>query len=816
MEPATRADLHVHSRLSRQSAEWFRRKIDCPECSTPPEAVYRLARQRGMDFVTITDHDSIDGALEIAHLPGAFLSEEVTACFPEDGVKVHVVALNTAPANHQPLQERRGNLYDLVAYLRKESILHFCAHPVYSVDGRLTVDHLEQLLLLFGLLEAVNGQHTSPEAFLFREVVDRLSEPDLEAIARRHGIDPVGEKPWRKGWVAGSDDHSMLCIAATYTETAPVDSLDAFLHEIARGAGRPAGEPAASMKLAHTIYSGAYNYYRMRFGGRDPERSFVGRFFQRLMEGEPPLSPWCRIRRALPAVRKIYRRVQTRDPNPVAAAFKEEVIDFLELNPDLRRRLYGAGGRPPDQDAIFRLANEVSGRLVQRSIVRLQHNVKTSDFLDMAQTLAALATVYGFLIPYYVSFAHLHKSRALLQHVRNRFNIPLPPADLRLALFTDTLLEVNGVAHTIRTLAGLAREHSRYLRVLTSLAEGVEPPDYVDHLPALGSFDLPEYPELKLNIPSFLEVLHTAERQRFDAVHLSTPGVLGVIGLAVGRMMRVPVVSTYHTDLPRYVATLTGDDKLGELAWKYMRWFYGRVDLLIVPSRATARYLAENGLDPLRMRVLTRGVDSSRFRPEKRRLELWDELHLDGGPKLLYVGRISKEKNLDVLISAFERLHRQVPDARLVLVGDGPYRRELEARAAGPAVRFPGYTTGETLAQMYASADLFVFPSRTDTLGNVVMEAQAAGVPAVVSDEGGPQECIEPGLTGVVVSCTSSEELADSLSSLLQNPERLRSMSVAARARMLERTPQQFLESFWLAHHELLTRPDSRMGEVRP
>jgi len=561
------------------------------------------------------------------------------------------------------------------------------------------------------------------------------------------------------------------------------------------------------MKLAHAIYSGAYNYYRLRFGGRDAERSFVGRFFQRLMEGETARRRWRVTRRLAPGWRRFYGRVKARDANPVAAAFKEEVVGFLEENAALRRRLFGTEGRPPDQEAMFAMASAVSGRLIRRSTTRLAEDVRKADLLDLAQAVAALATVHGFLIPYYFSFAQFHKNRGLLRDLRERLGAQLAAGEMRLGLFTDTLLEVNGVAHTIRTMAALAGKEGRYFRVAASLEEGAEVPDYADHFPALASFDLPEYPELKLNLVSFLDVLRSCERQRFDAVHLSTPGAVGLAGLAVGRMLRIPVVGTYHTDLPRYVATLTGDEHLGAVVLGYMRWFYGRLDLLIVPSHATARYLAENGFDRSRMRVLARGVDSGRFRPEKRRPELWEELQLDGGPKLLYVGRISKEKNLDVLVAAFEGLRRKMPGARLVLAGDGPYREELERRVGGAAIRFPGYTTGERLAEMYASADLFVFPSRTDTLGNVVMEAQASGLPSVVSDAGGPQECIEPGRTGEVVACTDAEELTERLRVLLEQPERLQAMASAARARMLGRTREHFFEAFWGTHHKLVCHP---------
>ena len=141
-----RADLHVHSKFSQNPTQWFMRQSGCPECFTEPRQIYRIARQRGMSLVTITDHDCIEGALEIAHLQNTFISEEVTTFFPEDKCKIHVLVYNISEKQHADIQKARQNLFDLVGYLQQEQIVYALAHPHFSPDDRLTVEKFEMLL----------------------------------------------------------------------------------------------------------------------------------------------------------------------------------------------------------------------------------------------------------------------------------------------------------------------------------------------------------------------------------------------------------------------------------------------------------------------------------------------------------------------------------------------------------------------------------------------------------------------------------------------------------------------------------------------
>jgi len=149
-------DLHVHSKYSVRPSQWILQKLGCPECFTEPAEVYRIAKQKGMDLVTITDHNNISGSAEIAHLPGTFISEEITAYFPDDGCKAHVLVYDINDAIHREIQKVRENIFDLVDYLDQNGIVRVLAHPLYSVNDKLTIDHFEKFLLLFNNFE-LNG-----------------------------------------------------------------------------------------------------------------------------------------------------------------------------------------------------------------------------------------------------------------------------------------------------------------------------------------------------------------------------------------------------------------------------------------------------------------------------------------------------------------------------------------------------------------------------------------------------------------------------------------------------------------------------------
>jgi glycosyltransferase involved in cell wall biosynthesis len=348
---------------------------------------------------------------------------------------------------------------------------------------------------------------------------------------------------------------------------------------------------------------------------------------------------------------------------------------------------------------------------------------------------------------------------------------------MNVAIFTDNDFgKVNGVTTTLRAVLDHAPADVRS-RIYTCEDRHVEQAEYLAlKAPGVG---IPFYREMKVYLPPLRRLASRAAADRIDLIHLTTPGPIGLAALYVASTLQLPMIGSFHTDLAAYARMLSGSAWLGRLMRGYLRWPYGKCERIFAPSEATRRTLAEGGIDLSKILIWRRGVSTDQFTPAKRSEALRRRWGAGAErPVLIYVGRLSKEKGLDLLEPLCGRLRRSGIDHQLVLVGDGPMRGELEARCPGAV--FTGTLSPADVATAMASADLFVFPSRTDTAGNVVLEAQASGLPVLVTDEGGPQEHMRDGESGHV--CADLRAFARRVSELIWSLERRRRLGAGARA----------------------------------
>ncbi len=771
-----KADLHVHSSHSNKPTYWALRKFNCPESFTSPRFIYDSAIKLGMDYVTITDHNTINGALEIAHLPNTFVSVELTAHFPEDGCKVHVVVLNITEKVFQDLLYLRKNIYDLVSYLNRNGLVHFLAHPLYAQNEKLTADHIEKLILLFQVLEVKNGSRARRFNGFIEGVLAGLTPEKIAFLAHKHDMKPWGDTPWHKAKVGGSDDHSGLFIGSAHTVATEGATLRDFIGAIAGRQSWAAGEDGDALTLAHSLYGISYSYYRERFSakveGSTPFiKALLHRFFS---DGEERLS----------FVDKIKFFVQKNLPEFYASYDGKSFEEILDK--EAKRLLNDTGflasiSSENRNRKIFAVTSYLANRMIYIYTERLTKLTFSSGFFDLVHSLSTIGLVHLLVSPYYLSFHHQHRGKALMRELDERFAVPGKGARReKIALFTDTLHEINGVAITIKRLIETAKNRGIDLVVITSSPDETSFKNGVMNFKAIGDFVLPEYPELKLHFPPILDVIDYFEREEFTQIHVSTPGTVGLLALAIAKLMDMPISGTYHTDIPQYVRSLTSDEILEKAAWSYMIWFYNQMGEVMVPSASTRAQLIENGLPAEKTRPLPRWVDTELFSPAKKDPCCWNNYGFIQGVKFLYVGRVSKEKNLELLADAFMSLKTSFV-CSLIVVGDGPYRSEMEERLKGYPVLFTGFKAGEELHRIYASADIFVFPSATDTFGNVVLEAQASGLPVIVSDEGGPKELMYDGETGLVTRAGSKEALTDAMFQFLIEPQSIGRMGEAAR-----------------------------------
>ncbi|MCY7321359.1 MAG: glycosyltransferase [Phormidesmis sp. CAN_BIN36] len=318
---------------------------------------------------------------------------------------------------------------------------------------------------------------------------------------------------------------------------------------------------------------------------------------------------------------------------------------------------------------------------------------------------------------------------------------------MRIALFTETFLpKVDGIVtrlrHTVDHLQRLGDQ------VLIFSPDGGLTEHKGAKIYGVSGFPLPMYPELKLALP---RPAIGEELSRFDPdiIHVVNPAILGLAGLFYGKTLNIPIVASYHTHLPEYLQHY-GLGALEGLLWELLKAGHNQAELNLCTSTVMVQTLTEHGIE--RVDLWQRGVDTETFQPDLASLEMRDRLS-QGHPEdplLLYVGRLGAEKEIDRIKPILEA----IPNARLALVGDGPNRQTLEKYFADTRTHFVGYLGGQELAAAFASADAFIFPSRTETLGLVLLEAMAAGCPVVAARSGGIPDIVEDGVNGYLFDPT--------------------------------------------------------------
>lgn len=312
---------------------------------------------------------------------------------------------------------------------------------------------------------------------------------------------------------------------------------------------------------------------------------------------------------------------------------------------------------------------------------------------------------------------------------------------MRIALFTETFLpKIDGIVTRLtHTVEHLQRNGDRVL--IFSPDGGIK--EYKGaKICGVSGIPLPLYPELKLALPRPV-LRRKLEQFQPDLIHVVNPAVLGVGGIYYAKMLDIPLVASYHTHLPQYLQHY-GLGSLEGLLWELLKLAHNQAALNLCTSSAMVTALEERGIE--RVDLWQRGVDTELFQPHLATRQMRSRLsqgHPDS-PLLLYVGRVSAEKQIEEIRPVLEA----IPNARLAIVGDGPYRVSLEAHFAGTNTYFVGYLRGLELASAFASADAFIFPSRTETLGLVLLEAMAAGCPVVAADSGGIPDIVSDGLNG--------------------------------------------------------------------
>jgi glycosyltransferase involved in cell wall biosynthesis len=790
-----RVDLQLHSRFSDRPSEWILRRLGMPQSYSEPETLYRQLKSAGMAFKTITDHNRLDGGKAIAHYPDVFLSEEVTTYFP-DGCKIHLLVWNLNEAQHEEIQTLRPNIYELAAYLRQQKLPHGVAHPLININKLLTVENFERLVLLFRCFEGRNGNREPLAQAILDRCLAALTPEKIDELANRHNLAPTHPDAHRKVLFASSDDHSGLFPGGTYTQVENGASVHDFFEALERGEATLHGPMGDPLTFSSSLYTTVFSFARDKIKrGAPVGASLLGKMAERFLAGQNPTA--FSFAERFGHVTEAIRTGQALDfVKPGEMSLQRDVGAFLS-NPKLKKTLdHIIASEPNAQRRSFRMASHITNELSYRLITQFQQRVSRGNLIDAFQSFTGLLPVATSVLPYVVAFGQQAPDRPLLTHVARRFTgtVPQPLRNEKRAWFTDTLEDINGVARTIRAMTQAARHAGADLTVVTSRSKLSITDIPIKNFPPVGEFEIPEYELQKLSFPPFLDMLDYIQRERFTELIISTPGPIGLCALACAKLLGLRTSGIYHTDFPQYARFLSDDAFMETMVWNYMQWFYGQVDLVYVNSEYYRRRWIDRGIVPDKLRIFPRGLDTELFNPALRDPKYWAQRGAKG-PVLLYVGRISKEKDLNLLAEVMPTLRQKAGPFTLALVGEGPYRAELEKLL--PEAIFTGILSGRELGVAYASADLFVFPSTTDTFGNVVVEAMAAGLPVAVSDIGGPRELVKTSQMGRVLPARDAAAWIAGLTEMLARlPSEEEKLALAKQAGSERRWDNAF-SRFW-------------------
>jgi glycosyltransferase involved in cell wall biosynthesis/predicted metal-dependent phosphoesterase TrpH len=736
----SRADMHVHSTASELSKLGIQRSLHLPECATEPEEVYELAKRQGMDFVTITDHDTVAGALSIAHLPGVFVSEELTVWFKNEPQAVHVLCYGITPEDHEWLQAHNDSVEECAEYLNDREITAALAHPFFAVEAPLAARHRRRLAQLFPIWETRNGS--------------RAKELNLPAFVyiETHGGTAIG----------GTDDHAGIDIGRTFTETPKAHNPVEFLANIRAGNAVAHGDQGSAAKWTHAAMSLAIRALGDGETHGRPDPASVLKIVERVMSEGNARSGSAQ-----------------RDLGPDdALALLRSWLSAMNLEIDERRLIQHLQDGDIGHQDLYRRARRIHERELARVVHDTMAVVEEGRLPDFNRTAAELFDACIPAIPYAAAAAFLGREK--LKLTRNDGDRP------RVALVADGLGSMHGVTHTIQQI------RDRGVPGFDVEVIGTDA-DVDRRLSAVAEVDVPFYNGLKIGVPSITAITEAIAEGRYDLVHVCSPGPAGVAAWGIAKVLELPLLGSYHTELGAYAGLRSGMGHMEMMVDFALGKFYGTCDVVLSPSAATDDRLQKIGVDPATIGRWDRGVDLKRFDPGLR-----DESLLPGEVNVLYVGRLTKEKGVELLADAFLTARARDPRLHLVLAGGGPEEDVLRDRL-GDHATFLGWKYGDDLAQIYASADAFLFASCTDTFGNVVLEAQASGLPVVAVGEGGPATLIDHGETGLL-TVAEAQALATALHQIVDSPllaERLRrSAQIAVRARTWDAAMERLADGY--------------------
>lgn len=376
----------------------------------------------------------------------------------------------------------------------------------------------------------------------------------------------------------------------------------------------------------------------------------------------------------------------------------------------------------------------------------------------------------------------------------------------KIAIFTDTFSpDVNGVARTLKRLTDYFETLQIEYRVFAP--ESTKESRFNSHIHRFTSLPFHLYPECRIGFPNMFTINSELQKFKPDLIHIATPFNLGLAGLHFAKKLNIPVVGSYHTDFDYYL-DFYDLRFLSNIIWRYMHWFHRPFEKIFVPSKETITVLRKHGFTNLH--IWSRGVDCQLFHPFYQQNLTREKYRINEKFIFTYVGRLAPEKDVNTLMKIAHSLPESIkPNVHWLIIGDGPSKSEM-VKKAPTNMTFAGYLAGEQLAQAYSNSDLFIFPSPTETFGNVVLESLACGTPVIGANSGGVKSIIRHNSNGMLCSPHDHEDFISAIILLIENSHLRNKMGTEGRKYAITQSWDAIFDNLIDHYHEVVNNRTHR------
>lgn len=843
-------DFHCHDHNSDIPDELWGRILRLPETWLKTKKLVNLLKKNGSDVVTVTNHNNARSCWDLkAKGVDVLVGSEFTCFFPEYDLFIHVLTYGFTPEQEIILNKKRQNIYDFLRYVAAEDIPVIMPHPLYfyTRNEKIDLDLFEKLAVMFSRFEVLNGQRDLWQSVLTLNWVESLTPAKIISYAKKHNLNPAdfAVDPYKpKVLTGGSDDHTGIfagqCGSMLYVEnlqerlkTQPASEL--VLEALKKGDVAPFGQVGENQKLNIALLDyfsqvatkikdpGLFRIMLHRGSTWDKIGCFAVSnlllemqkhkktmkffsFVHEALQGKKPskLLKWQVSKDYKFCIGQLEKIADSKKLGPEAftETVNEAIADlFTNLNKLIATRLEaelkGSKGLQLDSFSMEEMTQkfEIPSQLTALFFGdgKRQDNMSNVRVEKMLDSLS-----FPILISLILAGSTLASTRVLYQNrtLLNRFagQIGKNKHANRALYLTDTLLDKNGVSNS---LSGKLKEVQRANLPVDFLIchSSAESAPHLHVVKPIAEFELQKYGEQMIRIPDLMEIAKIFYEGGYDRIVCSTEGPMALVSMFIQQMFNVPSYFFMHTDWIDFIKHTTDLNQYGrDRIRRLMRALYNRYDGVFVLNSEHKEWLIGHEMQLPEDKVL---LTAHHTQPRDLGAQKISKSSIipnatDDTPVLFIACRISKEKGIFDLPEIVEKAKQSIPDLRIVIAGSGPALGELQS--AMPEAIYLGWQNKQQLASLYLSLDLFVFPSRFDTFGNVILESFVHGMPTLAYNCKGPKDIIQHHKSGFLVESTS--EMAASIETFFADKSLQDSMRQQAVLRAAEYQAEPIMQQF--------------------